>query len=168
MKWGIALDGIVRGRSSTPVNVLTGRDPFGFGVTTVSRPDLVPGRPLYLPDPNVAGGQRFNPAAFDSATPVAQGRQGTLGRDVMRGFSAAQLDLAVRKRFSFGERVALTIRGELFNLTNTPNFANPTGILTSPNFGRSTQMLGSGLGGLSALYQQGGPRSAQLAARLIF
>lgn len=27
---------------------LTGRDPFGLGITTVSRPDVVPGVPLYI------------------------------------------------------------------------------------------------------------------------
>lgn len=167
-RWGVALDGIFRARSSAPVNILTGRDPFGFGFTTVSRPDLVAGQPLYVEDAGSAGGRRFNPAAFDSATPVAQRRQGTLGRNVLRGLGAAQLDLALRKRFTLGERAALSLRAELFNLTNTPNFANPVGILTSPTFGRSTQMLSSGLGGLSAIYQQGGSRSAQLALRFTF
>jgi hypothetical protein len=165
---GFALDGIFRARSSTPVNVLTGRDPFGLGITTVSRPDAVNGVPLYLEDPNSAGGQRFNPAAFDAATPIAQGRQGSLGRHVMRGFSASQVDVAVRRVFRLGERCSIQARAEFFNLTNTPNFANPSGVMTGRNFGRATQMLGTGLGGLSPLYQQGGPRSAQLALRFVF
>ncbi len=165
---GFVFDGIFRARSSTPVNILTGRDPFGFGITTVSRPGLVPDVPLYLKDPNVAGGRRFNPAAFDGITPIAQGRQGNLGRNVMRGFSAAQVDMAIRRTFRITERFSLQARAELFNLTNTPNFANPSGVMTGRNFGRSTQMLGTGLGGLSPLYQQGGPRSAQLALRLSF
>jgi hypothetical protein len=165
---GFAIDGIFRARSSTPVNVLTGRDPFGLGITTVSRPDLVAGVPLYLDDANLPGGRRFNPAAIDAAAPVAQGRQGTLGRNVLRGFGAVQLDMAARRVFRWNERWSLQVRGELFNVANTPNFANPPGVMTGRNFGRSTQMLGSGLGGLSALYQQGGPRSAQLALRLGF
>jgi hypothetical protein len=165
---GFALDGIFRARTAAPVNVLTGRDPFGLGITTVSRPDAVYGAALYLEDANVAGGKRFNPAALDSATPVAQGRQGTLGRNVLRGFGAAQVDLAARRVFRWGERWNLQMRAELFNVTNTPNFANPPGVMTGRNFGRSTQMLSNGLGGLSALYQQGGPRSAQLALRLSF
>ncbi len=165
---GFGIDTIVRARSATPVNVLSGRDPFGLGFTTVSRPDLVPGQPLYLSDPSFAGGRRFNPAAFDGATPIAQGRQGTLGRNVLRGFSARQVDVALRRDFKLIENLKLQFRLDAFNLFNRANFANPTGILTSANFGRATQMLSSGLGGLSPLYQIGGPRSLQLALKLQF
>jgi len=165
---GFGLDTIVRARSATPVNVLSGRDPFGLGFTTVSRPDLVPGRPLYLNDPSFAGGRRFNPAAFDAATPIAQGRQGTLGRNVLRGFGASQVDVALRRDFKLVESLNLQFRLDAFNLFNRANFANPNGILTSALFGRATQMLSSGLGGLSPLYQIGGPRSLQLALKLQF
>lgn len=165
---GFGLDTIVRARSATPVNVLSGRDPFGLGFTTVSRPDLVAGQPLYLNDPSFAGGIRFNPAAFDGTTPIAQGRQGTLGRNVLRGFSASQVDVALRRDFKLVESLNLQFRLDAFNLFNHANFANPTGILTSAIFGRATQMLSSGLGGLSPLYQIGGPRSLQLALKLQF
>ena len=62
----------------------------------------------------------------------------------------------------------------LFNIFNHPNFGPPTNYLTSPLFGQSTQMLGASLGsggqngGLNPLYQIGGPRSAQLALKLVF
>ena len=165
---GFGLDTIVRARSATPVNVLTGRDPFGLGFTTVSRPDLVLGQPLYLNDPSLPGGRRFNPAAFDGNAPLAAGRQGTLGRNVLRGFSTSQVDIALRRDFKVTEHLKLQFRADTFNLFNQANFANPTGILTSANFGRATQMLGTGLGGLSPLYQIGGPRSIQLALKLQF
>jgi outer membrane receptor protein involved in Fe transport len=165
---GYAIDGTVRAMSARPVNVLTGRDPFGLGLTNVARPDLVAGQPLYLDDPNAPGGQRFNPAAFDSATPLAAGRQGTLGRNVLRGFGASQLDLSVRRQFRLTERLGLQARVDAFNVFNYPNFDNPVGITRDANFGRSTQMLASGLGGLSALYQVGGPRSMQVALKLVF
>jgi hypothetical protein len=165
---GFGVDAIVRARSSTPVNVLSGRDPFGLGFTTVARPDLVSGQPLYLEDDSFPGGRRFNPAAFDGARPLAEGRQGTLGRNVLRGFPAAQLDIAVRRQFRLREGLDLQFRADAFNLFNRANFANPNGILTSANFGRATQMLASGLGGLSPLFQIGGPRSIQLALKLQF
>ena len=165
---GFGIDGIVRARSATPVNVLSGRDPFGLGFTTVARPDLVAGQPLYLYDGALAGGKRFNPAAFDGAKPLAEGRQGTLGRNVLRGFGATQLDLALRRQFHLTEKVGLQFRLDAFNLFNHANFANPNGVLSSGNFGRATQMLASGLGGLSPLYQIGGPRSLQLALKLNF
>ena len=57
------------------------------GATSVQRPNLVPNIPLWISDPNVAGGKRINKAAFTNPTgPV----QGTLGRNVLNGFGAAE------------------------------------------------------------------------------
>jgi hypothetical protein len=87
---------------------------------------------------------------------------------VLRGFGLAQLDLSVRRNFALTESLKLEFRADAFNLTNHANFANPTGVLTSGNFGRSTQILSTGLGGLNPLFQVGGPRSLQLALKLQF
>ncbi|MGH9969752.1 MAG: hypothetical protein ACREBG_18435, partial [Pyrinomonadaceae bacterium] len=63
---------------------------------------------------------------------------------------------------------------EFFNLFNHPNFGDPVGDLNSGFFGHSTSMLGRSLGsggsngGLSPLYQLGGPRSIQLALKMQF
>jgi hypothetical protein len=168
---GFGIDGIYRGRTATPVNILTGQDVFGVGSTAVSRPDLIAGQPLYIDDQAVAGGRRFNPAAFNRTAPIAAGRQGTFGRNVLRGFGVSQLDLSLRRQFSFTERLNLQARVDAFNVFNRPNFANPSGILTDINFGRSTQMLGRSIGsggGFNPLYQIGGPRSLQLSLKLNF
>jgi len=168
---GFAFDSVVRMRTAFPITPTTGRDPLGLGLTNIARPDLVPGQPLYLYSDAFAGGKRFNPAAFDGATPLAQGRQGTLGRGTLRGFNLSQVDLSLRRRFSLTERFALDFRAEAFNVLNTPNFANPTGVMTSGNFGRSVATLASGLAGASGqnpLFVVGGPRSIQLALKLQF
>jgi len=168
---GFALDSVIRLRTAFPVTPTTGRDPLGLGLTNIARPDLVPGQPLYLYSDSFAGGKRFNPAAFDAATPLAQGRQGTLGRGTLRGFNLSQVDLSVRRRFALGENLGLDFRAEAFNVFNTPNFANPTGVMTSGNFGRSVAMLNTGLAGASGqnpLFVTGGPRSLQLALKLQF
>lgn len=168
---GFALDSVVRFRSALPVTIATGRDPLGLGLTNVARPDLVAGMPLYLYSDSLPGGRRFNPAAFDGVTPLAQARQGTLGRGTLRGFGLSQVDLSVRRRFPLGERASLDFRADAFNLLNTPNFANPTGTMTSANFGRSTQILSSGTAGASGqnpLFVLGGPRSIQLALKIQF
>lgn len=165
---GFAVDSVVRLRTATPVTVVTGRDPLGLGLTNVARPDLVPGQPLYLEGSGFPGGKRFNPAAFDAATPLAQTRQGTLGRGVLRGFGLAQFDLSLRRQFQFTEHVGLQCRVDAFNVFNTPNFANPIGIMTSGNFGRATQMLNTALGGLNPQFQVGGPRSLQLGLKLLY
>ncbi len=165
---GFALDSVVRLRTATPVGIVSGRDPLGLGLTNVARPDVVPGQPLYLEGEGIPGGKRINLAAFDSATPLAQARQGTLGRNVLRGFGLTQFDLSVRRQFRIFEGLNLQFRADAFNLLNTPNFANPTGVMTSSNFGRSTQVLSTALGGLNSQFQVGGPRSAQLALKLLF
>src|SRR5271166_5472176 len=79
-----------------------------------------------------------------------------------------------KRQFHFTERVQLRFRGEFFNIFNHPNFGPPTNSLTSPLFGQSTQTLASSLGsggangGFNPLYQIGGPRSIQLALKLVF
>lgn len=165
---GFALDSILRVRTATPVTVVSGNDPLGLGLTNVARPDVVPGQDLYLYGEGFAGGKRFNPAAFNSAAPLAQGRQGNLGRGVMRGFGMSQLDFSVRRQFRLFEGFNLQFRADAFNILNAANFANPTGVMTSGNFGRSTQILSTALGGLNSQFQVGGPRSIQLALKLLF
>ena len=167
-------DSIIYARTAPPVNVVTGQNTFGpflSAASSVQRPNLVPGIPLWISDPNVAGGKRINKAAFTNPTgPV----QGTLGRNVLNGFGAAEVDLTLRRQFKLYERLSLQARADFFNLFNHPNFGPPTNYMTSPLFGQATQMLGASLGtggqtgGLNPLYQIGGPRSAQLALKLIF
>lgn len=165
---GFGIDSIFRARGATPIGILSGRDPFDLGITSVSRPDLVAGQPLYIGNEALPGGRRINPAAFDAATPLGEGRQGTLGRNVVRGLAFYQLDVSLRRRFSLSERFNLDFRVEGFNVFNRANFADPVGTLTDPNFGRATQTLNSNLGGLSPIYQIGGPRSLQFALKLQF
>lgn len=160
---GFSLDTLVKARTGTPVNP-TGRT-LSTGYYITLQPDLVPGQPLYLDDPNAPGGRRFNPAAFVLAT---AGVQGTAPRNMLRGFGASQLDLAVRREFLLGERMRLQFRGEVFNLTNTPSFAAPTTSISSAQFGYATQTLNRSLRGISPLYEIGGPRSAQLALKILF
>jgi hypothetical protein len=164
---GFGLDTIVRARSATPVNILSGVNRFGLGVTTILRPDLVAGQSLYIDDTTAPGGRRFNRAAF-VVPPASENRQGNLGRNVLRGFPAYQVDMSLSRRFVITEHVNLQLRVDAFNIFNRANFANPIGILSSANFGSSTQLLGTNLGGLSSLYQIGGPRSFQLSAKLRF
>jgi hypothetical protein len=117
------------------------------------------------------GGRIFNRAAF-SAAPA--GQQGNFGRNVLRGFGATQIDIAVQRHFRLADDVALRFRAEFFNIPNHPNFGSPAGNLTNALFGRSTQTLANSLGsggangGLNPLYQIGGPRSVQLALKLSF
>jgi hypothetical protein len=101
-------------------------------------------------------------------------RQGSLGRNALRGLGLFQWNLGVHRDFSLHEAVSLQFRAEMFNILNHPNFGPPSGSLGVPGFGLSSQTLnnylgaGAGSGGFSSLYQAGGPRSIQLALKLSF
>lgn len=174
-----SIDSIFVARSATPVDLVGGVNLTGF--VSSLRPNLLPGIPLYVDDPKAPGGRIFNnvtdpsrPGCKGPFCPAPQGRHGSLGRNVMRGFPLWQLDLALRRQFNFSERLNLQFRTEIFNVFNHPNFADPINSLTNANFGRSDRMLASSLGsggvsgGFNPLYQIGGPRSMQFAVKLQF
>jgi len=133
------------------------------------RPDWN-GEAIWIDDPAAPGGRRLNTAAFFIPCGYSQGN---MGRNELRGFSFAQLDLALRRVIPITEKFQFSIAVEGFNVLNHPNFANPSPLeganLSSPNFGVVTQMLNQSFGGgVNALYRSGGPRSMELALRLQF
>jgi Carboxypeptidase regulatory-like domain/TonB dependent receptor len=166
--WSVS--SFVLARSAPPVNIV-GATSFAAGVALAPRPNVNPGVAPELFGTQYPGGKIFNRAAFTAAF---AGQQGSLGRNVLRGFGASQLDLALQRRLHITETVALHFRAEFFNIFNHPNFGSPNNNLPSPLFGRSTQTLANSLGsggpngGFSPLYQVGGPRSIQFALKLQF
>jgi hypothetical protein len=166
---GWSVDSFIFARTAPPVDVVSGLV-IADGIDLYPRPDVVPGAPLVLYGSQYPGGKAFNSAAF-TAPPT--GQQGDFGRNVLRGFGAWQADVAFQRQFRLTEKMGLRFRSEFFNLFNHPNFGPPTNSLTSPLFGQSAQTLASSLaGGVGAgfnpLYQIGGPRSIQLALKLVF
>ena len=177
-----SLDSVFNVRSAAPVNVVYAV-PTTFGFLYV-RPDLISGASLYLADVDAAGGRRINPAAFSAPTDI---RQGTLGRNALRGFALSQVNLALRRRFSFTDAVKLTLGAEAANIFNHPNFAAPggndaslgtrfapaTALSSNPTFGQSYTNAASspwGIAGSSfgASYYPGGARAFKLTAKLQF
>ncbi|HXJ44466.1 MAG TPA: hypothetical protein VNH18_34585, partial [Bryobacteraceae bacterium] len=164
--WG--LDGIVTAQTGLPIDVTFKRN-IGFG-SYAFRSDLVTGVPMWLDNPNVAGGRQLNPAAL---VVPASAVQGTLGRNALRGFPLVQTDLSVRRSFRILEKVDLVVRGDLFNAANHPNFANPVPTPGSGLFGISTatvanSQVGGGAFGLNSIFNIGGPRAVQLSLKLEF
>jgi len=140
--------------------------------------NYVGGQPLYIYGSQYPGGKRYNPAAF-AVTPDNQ--TGNLGRNVLRGFRAWQVDFALHRQIPLTEHASMEFRAEAFNILNHPNFANPTDstylntvLFPAPRFGIATGMLANGLssllipGELNPLFQIGGPRTMQFALRLNF
>jgi hypothetical protein len=87
------------------------------------------------------------------------------------------MDLAVRREFPIYENLKLQFRAEAFNIFNHPNFGQIIGPgvnycdptkTKGCTFGQAIGTLAQGLGGLSPLYQMGGPRSMQFALKAVF
>jgi hypothetical protein len=124
--------------------------------------------------PSVVGYGAFCAPAVTSLSSVTP--QGNVGRNILRGFPLRQFDLDVHRDFQVAEHLRLRFVGQIFNVLNQPNFSTPQNSLFLPNFGKSTSMMNSsfGTGSISAgggnnpLYSLGGPRSVQLALKIIF
>lgn len=161
-----SINAVIVARSGFPFNLIvfsTSPDPLAVAT---SRPDRVSGQPVWIATPSAGGGKSVNPNAFSIPSTT---RQGTEGRNDIPGFGLTQVDLSTARKFPFSERVNLTFRVDAFNVLNHPNFANPLAFLEfGPAFLQSPSMLNQGLGGLSPLFQEGGPRSLQLSLRLLF
>jgi outer membrane receptor protein involved in Fe transport len=82
----------------------------------------------------------FDTTAFASVTTAAFG---TASRNSLRGPGDSDLDLGISRTFPVTERFHLELRGEAFNLTNTPNFALPANNVSNTNFGQITSTFGS-------------------------
>ncbi|MBN9663634.1 MAG: TonB-dependent receptor [Acidobacteria bacterium] len=78
-------------------------------------------------------GTWFDTSAFARPTGA---RFGTVGRNTMRGPGVINTDLSLYRTFKITEQINVQFRGESFNLSNTPHFANPTASANSSNFGR--------------------------------
>jgi hypothetical protein len=114
-------------------------------------------RPMINGKANLPSGQRtvarfINTNAF-SITP--QFRLGNASRNPARGPAYRDLDLGLVKNTQFTERLTLEFRAELFNVTNTPAFAQPNATVGAANFGSITATAAD-------------PRVAQMAAKLHF
>jgi hypothetical protein len=114
----------VLGMDGTIYTVPVVNTPGGGASRNIRRPNVVAGVNPYLDH----GRSVINPAAF--SVPAA-GAFGNSARNSLSGPSLAQLDLTINKRFNLSERFNLEFRGEIYNLFNHANFANPPNLRLS-------------------------------------
>ena len=130
---GWAVNGIASLQSGMPVTVTqaTNNNAFaGFALqrpTQVGQPSLAPG----LRNP----ARYFNTAAF-ATTP--QFLIGNASRNPVRGPAYRDLDFALVKHTRLAEKLDVELRSEVFNITNTPAFAQPNGSFGAAAFGSIT------------------------------
>ncbi len=104
-------------------------------------------RPNVSSDPQLSGSARslerwFNVDAFSQP---AQFTVGNAGRGLFYGPGIGSMDLTIMKRFrvsALREGANFELRGEFYNLTNTPQFRNPNITIGSANAGRITSARG--------------------------
>jgi outer membrane receptor protein involved in Fe transport len=99
-------------------------------------------------------GRYFRTDVFSQPAPFTFGSVSRSLPDV-RGPGTHNLDAALYKDFAIRESLHLQMRGEAFNLTNTPEFENPDTNFQSSTFGR-------------ILTQRNAPRQMQVSMRLVF
>ena len=146
---GWSLGGIFTKQTGFPLTIKMSGDPSGtrarsFRANVIGTPN----------DPHQIGpGQLWlDPTAYAVPAPFTFGNA---GNGIVRGPGTTRFDLSLGKRFNVTESKWLELRGEAFNLTNTPIFASPASqTITSSLFGqiRSAQ----------------GERNIQLALRFVF
>jgi hypothetical protein len=172
--WKLSL--FVVSRSGFPVTI------NGPTVTDIATGDEFPsrlnynGKNAYVYKPGIPGGREFDPSVFSVPT-AAQKGVGNAPRNFLRGFGETSADMAVQRTFPLYEQLHLQFRAEAFNLLNHPNFGNVSSACgtstagatcNSAIMGQATNTLSNALTGAASIYQEGGPRSLQLALRLEF
>ena len=152
--------------------------PGGGQSRGTQRPDLVPGVNPYL---DTASGFLLNPAAF--AVP-APGKFGNLARNALRGLGFSQLDMSLSRDFAITEGTRFTLRWDVYNIFNHPNFSNPPSVLggglpssptasgIQPGQSFTPVLAGAAFGGLNntvgKLVNFGTARQMQLSMRFAF
>ena len=141
----------------------TSPGPSGAGDPQVVRSDLVAPITYYnatnyqtINNVNAGGNQSgnywFNPDSFSNAREVAlnqallngadpstllkQFTYGTLGRNVLRGPGAFNVNLTLSKHFVIHEKYDMEFRVDAFNLFNNVQFSNPDTNIGDPSFGQ--------------------------------
>ena len=154
---GWQMNGILRlstGLYLTPTVSANNLNGSGF-----QRPDVVPGCSVKLDNPTPD--RWFNAACFSIP---AQYTFGNAGRDIIEGPGTHNLDLSFFRNVYFTKgdvRKQLQLRGEIFNVTNTPQFNNP-----NTTIGLAVTGLISSAGSPSSFQRI--QRQIQLAAKFVF
>lgn len=134
-------------------------DPYGY---TTATPDLV-GKPHVISDPDcwfyaskdTACAAHAPSDLTDAFATTAVGAIGNVGRNPLRGPHIDVFDARLLREFPIHETLNVEALWEVFNLTNTPEFGQPNGNITSGGVASITSLSGD-------------PRVMQFALRLSF
>lgn len=106
---------------------------------------------------NVTGNYNGQPFLTGAFSAPAGSTIGNLGRGAIRGPGFKNYDMSLLKNFQIRDRFTLQVRGEAYNLTNSPRLVNPVTNINAPDFGQITSTVSGAFG-----------RQIDLAARVQF
>jgi hypothetical protein len=130
---GWTLNAIASLQSGMPVTVTQAINNNAFAGFALQRPNIVAKTSLSPRDRTPA--RFFNTDAFETAPQFVIGNA---SRNPVRGPAYRDLDLALVKHIHLPGEAQAEFRGEVFNVTNTPAFAQPNGSFGSAAFGSIT------------------------------
>ena len=160
---------VVNGWTISPIVYLNSGGPFSPSSgkdnnndsANANRPNTVPGvKPVLDPHrprlgTNSTTQEWFNLAAFAQNGPGLGvgpgGADGNAGRDSLRGPGFRDIDMGLFRDITFERGIVFQFRAEATNVFNLVSLSNPTGTLTSGNYGKIT-----GAAGTQRLIQLGG------------
>jgi hypothetical protein len=157
------LDLVFGGWQMTSIGSFQTGSPFSITVAQalqrLGADNLVDWRADLVGDPSVPNPNQnlwLNPKAFALPRNAAGvWHYGNSGRNIIIGDGIGNLDCGLMKTFSIRERFRLQFRWEMFNATNSPQYANPVIGVDNPDLGKSQSTINS-------------PRQMQFALRLSF
>jgi hypothetical protein len=144
---GWKLNGVAFWQTGDSFSVTSGSKLDISGVNT-DRPDQIANTKLSHPTTSMW----FNTQAFADQT---LGTYGSEHVNQIVGPSQRDIDFSINKDFPIFEHLKGEFRAESFNLTNTPNFADPNGTMGASTYGVISTT-------------QGNPRQLQFAIKLLF
>jgi len=145
---GWSFNAITQLQSGMPIAITQATNNNAFAGFVLQRPNII-GNPTLAPALRRPA-QFFNTAAFSTAPAFTLG---TASRNPVRGPAFRDLDISLIKHTRLPGNTDLEFRAELFDITNTPAFAQPNGSFGSAAFGSITATTTD-------------PRVAQFALRL--
>ena len=133
---GWTISPIVNIHSGFPFTVLNGKDANLTGNTAAERAELVPGQnPV---SSNRTAAEWFNVAAFSqNPTNLVNGIavNGNSSRNMLRGPTFKDVDLAISRDFVFKERLGLQLRADAYNVFNMVSLNPPGATVGTATFG---------------------------------
>ncbi len=161
---GWAVSGIFVAQSGSPVTIIDNSAGRVYGTYSFEHRAQKSGMPVTTTGSlfsRVINGY-LSPAGFTSAPEALFGSSpadtdfGNSSVGMVRGPGQRNIDAAIERTFAIEGSSSIRVRAEFFNLTNTPNFANPNNMLNT----------GSAFGTISSTSNN--PRIIQMALRYAF